>query len=325
MPTVNLASRRWDHVVPVALGDVSIEGVRLVLQDQTPDLWLDPTIDGGEASLSRYIRARALGDHSITALPIFLMTGFRHRCIITSKSSRLESASELRNGRIGLTGWADTGNVWTRAIVRSDGVDMSEAEWTLGRLTADHPIFDRTGGVALPANVTHSIDDESLMSQLARGKLDAVMTPFMPGGFFSRSSQFRTLYRDVDDEEANYYAGTGFVPGIHVLGIKTEILDSRPGFAQQLVNLFERAKLLSFERRHKLQDVLPLQNQAIARSVQTFGEDWMPYGISRSRTMIDALQRELVAQQLMPEPLDISELFPYALDPELQSSNLEGQ
>ena len=97
---------------------------RRPVAETTPNLWSSADLDGGETSFSRYVRARAAGDDRVIALPLFLMRGFRHRCIIVRRDIDRRDAADLKGARIGLTGWPDSGNTWTRAILREAGVGV---------------------------------------------------------------------------------------------------------------------------------------------------------------------------------------------------------
>lgn len=313
---LHVGARHWDHVVPLALGDVpDASTIRLSRFDSTPDLWDDDVrLDASETSFSRYVRARARGDDRVTALPVFLMRGFRHRCIIVTEGSSAHTAKDLTDARIGLTGWADSGNVWTRAILREAGVDLSRVEWSVGRLTASHPVADRIGLAAPPPNVHPLRDDEPLIDALQRGVLDAVMTPFMPPGLDDNESALRPLFVDPRAEERRFLESHGFVPGIHLLGVRTSVLADDRGAARRLFDAFDRAKHISAARRHKLLDVTPWQNVAFAWTTRAFGGDWMPYGLLSDMPMITAFQDELVAQGLLTTRVPIDELFPIPLE-----------
>ena len=125
--------------MPLALGDVGVDYLDIRLLDSTPDVWKRHDLAGGETSFSSYVRARARGDDRVIALPIFLMRGFRHRCILVHRDSPATTASDLHGARIGLTGWADSGNTWTRAILREAGIGVADASWLVGPLTEHHP------------------------------------------------------------------------------------------------------------------------------------------------------------------------------------------
>ncbi len=204
----------------MALGEIGHAYLNVRLLDATPNLWSRADLDGGETSFSQYVRARARGDDRVIALPLFLMRGFRHRCIVVRRDSPALEAADLDGARIGLTGWADSGNTWTRAILREAGVGVAAATWRVGPLTADHPVFDRIGGVPVGDNVKHTPNDAPLVDLLAAGDLDAVMTPFMPPGFYDPNSPLRPLYPDTRSAEIDYFRRHGFVPGMHVLALR---------------------------------------------------------------------------------------------------------
>lgn len=319
--TIRIGARHWDHLIPLALGDVpATENIRVERSEATPDLWHDDHLDASETSLSKYVRARAAGDSRVVALPVFLMRAFRHRCIIVRKDSHLTHPSQLRGGVIGLTGWPDSGNTWTRAILREEGVGVDDAVWRVGRLTATHPIEDRIGIPSPPASVRAMPGERPLVDSLLDGTLDAVMTPFMPPGFHHTESKLRPLFEDTRTAERDYFGRHGYIPGIHVLGVRQSVLDARPELAQQLVDTFDIARRLSFARRQKLMDVTPWQNEEIAETIRFFGDDWLTYGWRHDAQMVAAFQDELRAQGLLDAPLDAEDLFPHQIEPTTESA-----
>ena len=318
MPRLRIATRGWAHVLPLALGDVAKAEplLRLERRDATPTLWDEPELDAAETSFSSYVRARAAGNTSVTALPYFIMRGFRHRCIIVAAQSSHTCAADLRGAAIGLTGWPDSGNTWTRAILRDHGVELDQVRWQVGRLTSEHPQMDRLGGVATPDHLSVSSTNEPLLDALLAGRLDAVMTPFMPESFLERSSPFRTLFPANQAEEADYYRGKGYIPGIHLIAVKTGVLEQRPDLAGQLLEAFAQSQRLSHQERGKLQDVTPWTNEALRASVGVFGHDFNPIGLAPNRAMISDFQDELVAQHLLDAPVPDQDLFPYSTESE---------
>jgi len=316
--SVHLGVRHWDHVAPLALGDVALPtglDLRVTRLETTPDLWSDDGYDLAETSFSRYVRARAAGDERVVALPVFVMRAFRQRCVIVRADAEAFEPGHLRGARIGLTGWPDSGNTWTRALLREDDVEVADARWVVGPLTDRHPgDVDRLGG-PVPDTVRAARDGEDLVGMLRAGELDAVMTPFMPPGFHHRDSGLRPLYPDTRAAERGYFARHGFVPGIHLVGVRAALLAERPELGQQLVDAFQDAKRLAFARRSKLVDVTPWHNEAVAETSRVFGPDWLPYGTAADRAMTAAFTAELVAQRLLDGPVGHDVLFPVPLEP----------
>src|SRR3954453_18916833 len=106
----------------------------------------DPSYDAAEMSFSRYSQLRDDGDDSVVGLPNFIMRGFCHRGVIPTKESPIRRFSDLAGKKIGVTGWRDSGNTWTRAAIRREGVGVEDAMWYAGRLTDAHPVTDRLDG-----------------------------------------------------------------------------------------------------------------------------------------------------------------------------------
>lgn len=310
-PVLHLAVRDWDYLMPLISGDVQPDGVRihLKLRKSTPDLLAEPELDGGETSFSRYALNRAAGDDRLIGLPVFLMRGFRHRCILVRSDSEFTSPQQLAGTKIGLTGWVDSGNTWTRALLRAAGVDLDAIGWTVGPLTVDDIKKDAVGPFALPENVEVLGAGESLVDGLASGRFDAIFTPFMPQEMFGRNSRFRHLYPDFPTAEEQYYIDTGFVPGIHLLALKREAVARSPAVIDAVVRAFDAAKEHWLQRRRLLADTTPWLLASLERDAQLFGEDWMPSGLKSNKVMIDAFSEELREQRISPHPVVTEDIF----------------
>ena len=136
--------RDGDFWTPLLLGDVSSEKLDIratrvaQLIDNVAD---DPEADAAEMSLSRYnLRVDQGEAQGIVAVPFFIMRGFRTRNIVTTLESPLERLEELEDKTIGLSGWQDSGNTWTRALLRRAGVNCDRIRWVLSRCTAENAV-----------------------------------------------------------------------------------------------------------------------------------------------------------------------------------------
>ncbi len=313
--TLHIGARPWAHVAPLGSG-VTIAGrsVNFTPLATTPRIWDEPELDVAETSFSAYVRARAEGDHSITGLPIFVMRGFRQRCILVLTDSTLQTPADLSGRRVGLTGWPDSGNTWTRELLTNEGVDLDTIDWFLGPLTPDAPQFDRTDGVEVGPNVHTLEPGDGLTTALESRRLDAIMTPFMPPGYYTKGI-LRTLQRDSQAAEEDYFRQRRYIPGMHLITVRTELLEEQPDLAQGLMDAFEAAKVANAMVRNKLQDAFPWHDQELARSVAVFGSDWLPYGWPGDQPMVNDFQAALISQGLLPAPLPDHELFPHPVAP----------
>lgn len=312
--TLRLAVRDWDYIVPLALGDVRSERFNLEVHrvNTLPeDLAADPRYDAGEVSFSRYAQARARGDESLVGVPHFLMRAFRHRCIITATNSPITRIDQLAGKRIGMTGWQDSGNTWTRAILSRENIGLEDVDWYVGRLTGEHPITDRLGGFGRPGRIMAMPGEQPLVDALHSGDLDAVFTPFMPNGFFDAGSGLRQLLPNCRQTEVEYFKAVGYVPGIHVLGIKPEMAAAHPWLPGALSELLDQSSRMWLAKREKYADTTPWIIDELRQTALDLPPDWNNNGFEINLPMVADFGRELHAQQITQQLLTPADLFPH--------------
>lgn len=311
--TLRIATRDWDYLTPLLLGEVPSPHLRLAvtrLETLFSDLAGQAEFDAAEISFSRYASMMAGGTAEFVGIPCFIMRGFRHRCIITTEKSPIESLPQLKGKRIGLTGWRDSGNSWTRAALRREGVGVEDAFWFAGRLTEAHPITDRLDGFGRPGRIEAAPGERPMIDLLRAGELDAIFTPFMPQSFFGRDSGLRPLLRDVRAAEEAYYADVGYVPGHHVVGIKTELVRQHPWLPEELSRLIDESQRIWTEKRRKYADTSPWVIEELVLAARALAPDWNGSGFSHNRRMIADFGEALHVQGILPEPIDAEALFP---------------
>lgn len=321
-PVIRLGLRDWDFITPLLLGDVASDrfDVRIERLAALPeDLASDPRFDAGEISFSRYATGRARGETGVVGIPNFIMRGFRHRCVVTAAESRLARFDELRGKRIGIAGWQDSGNTWTRAAMAQAGLAIDDAFWAVSRLAADHPVIDRVGRYAQAGRIEALPGQPPLLDLLAAGEIDAVLMPFMPKGFFARGSRFRALLPDVRAAERDYVARVGFVPGMHIIGIKPELAAREPWLPQALSDLLDESQRVWLEKRRRYADTSPWLIDELVRAGHDLPEGWNDSGLAANRTMIAAFIEQLRIQNLADTDLTPEDLFPAV--PALEGAN----
>lgn len=310
---IRLALRDWDFLTPILLGDVRSPEFDVVIDrvgTLVSDPGGDPNYDGAEMSFSRYAQGRARGEDKVVAVPHFLMRAFRHRCIITATRSPITDLASLAGKAIGLTGWQDSGNTWTRALLRREGVGVEDARWYVGRLTADHPTTDRLGGFGRPGRIEAVPGERPMVELLEEGELDAVFTPFMPPGFYEPDSPLRSLLPDYRAAELAYFHEVGYVPGIHILALRPSVVERHPTLPEVLGELLGESARVWLAKREKYADTTPWIIEEIGRCARDLPAGWDRNGYAANATMIDAFAEELYAQQLVQRRLDARDLFP---------------
>ncbi|MCB2130568.1 MAG: ABC transporter substrate-binding protein [Rhodobacteraceae bacterium] len=313
--TIRLAVRDWDYLTPLALGDVRSDRIDLVVNRvaSLPDgVGAGQEYDAAETSFSRYLTAIAAGEQGALGLPNFVMRGFRHQCIITREDSPLTTIRDLAGKRIGVTGWQDSGNVWTRAILRREGITTEDAFWYAGRLTESHPVQDRLGNFGRPGRIEPVPHEAPMMALLDSGWLDAVCTPFMPEGFFDPKSGFRQLLPDCRAEQVRYFNAVGYVPGIHLVSLDAELANAHPWLATELSGLIDRSRAVWTAKRRRYVDTTPFMHGEMKFVAEALPDGWDASGLDANRRMIAEFITEMRAQEILPRELTVDEVFPFA-------------
>ena len=252
---------------------------------------------------------RLRGRDDIAAVPHFLMRGFRHRCIITHRDSGITQLEQLAGARIGMTGWQDSGNTWTRALLRRVGIGIDDAQWRVGRLTAAHPVADRLSGYGQPGRIEAVAGERPLVDLLRSGELEAVFTPFMPDGFFDADSDLRQLLPQCRRDEVAYFRDVGYVPGMHLLGIKPDILRAHPWVGQSLSAALDASAAMWLHKRRKYADTTPWILDELIQTSRDLPEGWDRNGLQANQPMVTDFLAELRAQRLTERSMSPAELF----------------
>lgn len=306
---VTIATRDYDFVAPLALGDVAPDGVDLRLLRSFEALRHfadDPEMEGGEASFSQYLRRLASGDHSLVGLPVFIMREFRHRCFFVRRDSDMADLSDLAGARIGTDNWGASGNTWSRALLRAAGVALDRIRWFVGPVNpGDTPADTRS----LPRGVSATPGGRPLGEMLPAGDLDALMCPWPPRGFDEPHAGIRRLFRDYRTVEHEYYRRTGIFPGHHVIVLRRAFFDRHPGTAVPIFRAFVRARERAEHNHRVLHETSPWVLADLEDQTALMGRDFHPYGYRANQAMVAAFCEEQFAQGLIPDPMNPDVLF----------------
>jgi len=300
----------YDYLAPLACGDVVVEGVELTLHRDTPGaldrIQNDPSVQVGELSFSRYLLRLAASDRSLVGIPIFANRGFRHRCFYVRRNSGLNELKNLAGKRIGINDWPATGNTWSRAALREQGVRIEQIKWLVGMI--DSKTTRRPQGT-LPSFAVAAAPGRLLRDMLLEGELDALLCPNPPEGFLAPNSPIVRLFSDFRRVEQEYYRRTGIFPVTHILGIRREVFERSPWVVRNLYQAIEESKARWQVSRRVLNDTTPWIVADIEDAIALFGADWWPNGVEANRKAIQALCDEQLAQGLVKAPLDPKTAF----------------
>jgi 4,5-dihydroxyphthalate decarboxylase len=312
---LTIATDYYDHVRDFTDGTVRAEGIELtVLRLQLEEIFYRFTKfrewDISELSMGKYVAMRSQDDTSITALPVFVSRAFRHSSIYVKQSSPLRHPSELKGRRIGVPEWAQTASIYSRGmLVHEYGVPLDLVEWV--QAGVNEPGRAEKVELKLPAGVRYRSEPEkSLDAMLLSGELDAILSARAPR---SLGAGIGRLLEDYRPHEEAYYRKTGIYPIMHVIALRSSVLDAHPWVAMNLFKAFEEAKRRSLAR---ISDVaaahvpVPWMADTVARTRALLGADVFPYGIEPNRRTLEAFVQFGFEQGVCHRKLTVDELFP---------------
>jgi 4,5-dihydroxyphthalate decarboxylase len=310
VPTLalTLATRDYDFVTPLATGDVATDGVDLTLRrsfDALQRVGSDPAIGGGEASFSRYVQRFAAGDRSLVGLPVFVMREFRHRNFYVRRDSGLRSLMELAGRSVAVDGWPNSGNTWSRALMREEGVALDRVRWLVGRVHAKDAAPPVDG---LPPGV--ELAQRPLRDLVLDGELDVLIWAWTPEGFYEPGGPMRRLFEDYRAVEQAYYRRSRIFPAHHLVVLRRDIVDRHPEAVRLVYRAFEAARAHATQNRWRLHESSPWLLDDLEAQARLMGPDFEANGLGpENRRMIARFCEEQHAQGLIPRPLDPDSVF----------------
>ena len=301
---LTLVIRDYDFLGPLARGEVVAEGIDLKLDLDTHGALTralkDPSVRLGELSLGRYLHQLAeRGETDFVGIPFFPARSFRYRCFFVRRGSGLRELKDLAGKRVGIDEWPATGNIWSRAALREQGVRIEEVRWEVGTI-------DGTPGRPqgkLPPYAKPSPPGRTLLQMLLAGELDALMCPFPPRGFYEPGSPIVRLITDFRRAEQEYYRRTGIYPAHHIVGIRRDLYEGDPRVARSIYEALDRSKNAWLEVRRQVPEAPPWILADIEETIALMGQDWRPSGVGANRVMLQALCDEMFAQGLIARKL----------------------
>lgn len=306
---VTLHIKDYEHLAPLAAGDVTAKDIDLTLARDTAgaiDKFTgDTSLMVGEISFSKHLVGYSRGERDMVGIPVFPTRVFRHRGFYVLRGSPLKTLKDLDGKKIGMDQWLASGSTWTRAAMRDAGVDMDSVQWTIWSQDGSVPYRPITD---LMPNVQQGTEGRGLRQMLLDGELDALAGP-EPVGLMKPDSPIVRMIPNYRDVERDYYQRTGIYPAHHIIGIRRPLFEKAPYVARSLFNALEESKLKAHASRRRLADTSPWIQAEIEEITKMMGEDWFPYGLEKNLHMAQTFCNELQAQGFIKEPLDVKDVF----------------
>jgi 4,5-dihydroxyphthalate decarboxylase len=319
---LTMAMSGYDHVRDLATGDIRVEGVELTCLTLPVEEIFHRFLrfrewHVSELSFAKFISLRAAGDDTLRAIPVFPSRVCRHSSIFVRPDGP-RSPQQLAGARIGLPEWTQTAAVYTRALlVHEWGIPLRDVDWV--QAGVNQPGRQELAQPELPEGITLTkVPDRSLDEMLHAGELDAVLSARPPASFERGDPRIVRLFPDYEPVEREYVARTGIFPIMHVVAIRSDVLDNSPWVAQNLFTAFAAAKEASLRRLAEMaasRVPLPWLPAHMAQMRQLIGPDPWPYGVEPNRVTLEAFARYAHEQGVAARRLEPEELFvPQVLD-----------
>lgn len=309
--SLKLAGYPWDHLNPLCTGEIVPEGITLTYDTAhgLGPVTDDPACHGGEGSVGKFMIDTSRGNTEFVALPIFPMVAFRHRCFLVKRGTTISNLKELEGKRVGMDGWPNSGNTWTKVTLTQAGVDIWKIDWIIAPIEGAADAGHGTAPPDAPANVQNGPAGKSLVDLLLAGEIDVLVAAFMPTGYFSPDSPIVPMIPDYRAAEKAYYAEHRYIPAHHLIKLRRAVVEANPWVVDSLMQAFTAAKMLSYQRRQQYADTTPWLLAELSETAAVFGEDWQPYGLAPNLTLLTDFCNGQLQQRLVTKAVDPAAAF----------------
>ena len=306
---LSLACGPYDLLRPLIDGEVPPAGIDLnPLTMASPErhgrMLRYEEFDICELSLIAYLVAREQ-KKSFTAIPVFPHRRFRHLYMVKRAGCGIEKPSDLNGKRVGLDTLQNSAGLWMRGTLQDYyGVDLKTIEWWCQE-EEDVPLEP-----AKWMNVKRVAHGKNVDQMLLDGELEAALYPEILPSIRKGNPKVAQLFPDSKQAEIEYYKRSGIFPIMHTVVVKNHILEKEPWVGISLVQAFQRAKEICYERMSDPRNIsLVWVKELMREQLEIFGPDPWPYNLEDNRKALEAAVRYEYEQGMIKNKPQIEELF----------------
>lgn len=315
---ITIACGNYDRTKAIIDGRVKVEGCAVTYLPLYPEeifhrQFVFQEFDVAEISMSSYIRTVAAGTAQVIAIPAFVSRTFRHSGFYVRADAGIDRPESLKGKRVGLPEYQITAVVWMRGLLQHQyGVHPKDVQWRQGG-QEEAGRHERTPLKPIPGIDLQAIpQDNTLVSMLREGELDALMTARAPSSFLAGEPHIKRLFPDTRTAEKAYFRETGLFPIMHAIGIRRSLVEKHPWLPVSVYKAFLEAKRLAMTDLtdvNALMVTLPWLDAEARETMAVMGSDFWRYGVGESRRDIEALTQYAFEQGLTDRKVSVEELF----------------
>jgi len=233
---LRVALGKHDHVKPLRDGRVTSPRLSFEFIDYDPlpkafrEMVRGDTLDISEMAVVTHLLAHHFG-RPIRGLAIPLWSRLPHTNLVCAEQSAIRGPADLNGKKVGVRAYAQTSGVWVRGIIAADyGVALDGITW--GTMEDAHlPEY------VDPPNTRRYSAPPALRELMLQGEFAAIM-----GERVVDPTGIRSVIPQAKKAAQDWIARTGIQPINHTLTVKTALLKQHSWLAQELMELFTRAR-----------------------------------------------------------------------------------
>lgn len=320
--TLRLASRAYDGVLPILRGELKIPGFTFDITetDDVPGMFAGMykgLYDVSEMSLAELISYTSRGKADFVAIPVFPSRMFRHGFLFRRKNSGIHQPSDLNGRKIGFLRWVQTAAIWMRGMLVDDyGLTAKNCQWYVASM--HHWDDHDPGATVVPRDgtVIHMIENsgkntsERACKALFDGQVDVLGVTESQLPMLLASGSVERFFSNPREVEAKYFRRTKFLPIMHVVALRKNIIEQHPELPAQLFHLYRDAKLWAKRWRRAIPSLVEAwPNQYLDDEQQIFQTDPWAYGLAANRQVLDRFFAYCDAQGISARAMIPEEIF----------------
>ena len=316
---LTLACWDYDRTRPLIDGHVRPDGIDLDIKvlrprQMFPRMLEDKEFHASELSLASLVSLIGRGDCPFVGIPVPVSKFFRHSCIYVRRDAGIRTPQDLRGKRVGTTQYSSTAVTFMRGMLQDEyGLRAQDMSWFMGGLTAptERPLIP----LELPPDVKLEFlpDGETLEQMMVEGRLDALMSIYIPKLLKEEWPGLVRLFPDFKQAEIDYYKRTKIFPVMHTIAMRRDVWEAHPGAARALHTAFCAARDIAVEGlwdTDALRLALPFLMDHVEENWRVFGKDFWSYEFETNRPALEAIGRYVHEQGFSPRIVKPEEIWP---------------
>jgi len=258
--------------------------------------------DAGEMSLATFVQARSAGA-ALIAMPIVTGSRFLEPGIGVRPGAGIVNPAQIAGRKVGIPQYWMTSSVWHRAILEwKYGVPPNAIDW----ITVQS---ERIEGRQFPSAISVAPRLGSDLAELLHvGDIDAVLYPRAISDYFDSAIAVPLFAKSIKAQK-DFFTTLGFVPIMHLVVIRANVLERRPQFASDVAALLQDAKAAIASQGGPEAAELPLHGAGVAENRALLGGDLWPITLAAHRPALAWFLDSAVRQGLIASHPSIESLF----------------